>query len=115
MPQLQEIPSFQDFEGIFDFQTAMNKVREANETFMAMPAQLRARFHNDPQEFLTFTSNEENLPELEKLGMLAPEAVERLAKQRQAAEDARAAQIIENHEKNKARDTAPDPKPKGKQ
>lgn len=115
IPQLTDVPTFQAFEGIFDFQSAMNTVRQANETFMSMPANLRARFHNDPQEFLTFTSNKDNLPELEKLGLLAPEAVERLNKERQAAENAKRAQIIEEHEKNRDKPVKDTPSPKGKQ
>lgn len=71
VPQLQQLPAYQDYEGIFDFQSAMNAVREANETFMAMPAQLRARFHNEPQEFLEFCAKEENRDEARKLGLLA--------------------------------------------
>lgn len=115
MPQLAELPSFQEFTGIFDFQTAMNTVRQANETFMSMPAGLRARFHNNPQEFLEFTSNKDNLPEIEKLGLLAPEAVQRLAKERKDAEDLKRAQIIEEHEKTRDKPSRTTPDPKGKQ
>lgn len=73
MPQLQQLPAYTDYEGIFDFQTAMNTIRAAEETFMTLPAKLRARFHNEPQEFLEFCSDPENKDEARKLGLLKPE------------------------------------------
>lgn len=75
MPQLQQLPAYDDYHGIFDFQTAMNSIRKANETFMELPAKLRARFHNEPQEFLEFCANEENHDEARKLGILRPEPI----------------------------------------
>lgn len=70
MPQLEQLPSFQDFQGIFDYQTAMNAVVAARETFQSLPAKLRARFHNQPQEFIEFFDDPENRPEAEKLGLV---------------------------------------------
>lgn len=72
VPQLTELPSFGNFTGIFDFQSAQNAIRQANEQFMELPAKLRARFHNDPQEFLEFCSDADNRPEAVKLGLVAP-------------------------------------------
>lgn len=107
MPQLQRLPTYEDYEDVFDFQTAMNTVRMATETFMSLPAQLRARFHNDPQEFLAFTSDAQNLPEARKLGILSDEALKRLDEAAQADQRKREAEIIENHEKTKASKTKP--------
>ena len=98
MPQLTQLPTYQDFDNIFDFQTAMNAIRSANETFMSLPAQLRARFHNDPQEFLAFTSDEQNLPEARKLGILSPEAIAKLDKKEADANALKEQQIIEQHQ-----------------
>lgn len=78
LPQFNQLPQYADYEGIFDFQDAMNVIREAQETFMELPANLRARFHNNPQEFLEFCGDPENLPEAKKLGILSPEALQRL-------------------------------------
>ena len=39
----------------------MNAVRGAEESFMAMPAEVRSRFGNDPQAFVEFCSDEANL------------------------------------------------------
>lgn len=70
MPQITQLPSYGDYSGIFDYQTAMNTVVHAQKEFMAMPAKMRARFHNDPQELLDFLDDEENRSEAEKLGLV---------------------------------------------
>lgn len=54
LPQGLRLPTYGDYTGIFDFQTAMNAIREANVNFMQLPAEIRARFDNDPQKYLQF-------------------------------------------------------------
>lgn len=61
-----------DFEGIFDFQTAQNAVVAGKQAFMALPAKLRARFQNDPQELMAFLEDDDNQAEARKLGLLRP-------------------------------------------
>lgn len=73
MPAAMIPPSYADYEGIFDFHTAMNAVREAGESFMLMPADVRAEFQNDPQRFLAFCSDSKNLPRMRELGLAIPE------------------------------------------
>lgn len=69
-------PTYGDFgDQIFDFQSAMNAVRQADESFMRMPAQVRSRFHNSTQEFVDFCSDEGNRAEAEKLGLVIPKPV----------------------------------------
>lgn len=70
LPQAVEAPIYETFEGIFDFHSAMNAVVAAREAFEAMPASVRSRFHNEPQEFVEFVSAVENRPEAEKLGLV---------------------------------------------
>lgn len=70
LPQVLQLPAYQDYEGIFDFQTAMNAVRAAEEGFMQLPAKLRARFQNQPQQLLEFLADDENRLEAEKLGLV---------------------------------------------
>jgi len=60
---------------VFDFHSAMNAVVQARESFDAMPADVRYRFHNDPAEFAEFCFKEENLPEARRLGLILPEEV----------------------------------------
>jgi len=75
LPTPANMPQFVDFEGIFDFQTAMNAVRSADENFMRMDAKVRARFNNSPQEFLEFFANADNVEEAIRLGLAIPQAV----------------------------------------
>lgn len=80
MPQGLQPLSYSDFEGIFDFQSAMNAVRAAEESFMSMPAHVRERFSNNPQKFMDFCSAEQdgklvNLEEMRKLGLAIPPEV----------------------------------------
>lgn len=65
-------PEYGDYSGVGDFHTAMNAVRTAQETFAAVPSDVRKRFGNDPQLFLEFCSNPENVDELVKMGLAVP-------------------------------------------
>lgn len=80
MPQNVRLPEYADFDSVFDFQSAMNAARTAQESFDLMPADVRARFGNSPQAFFEFcTANEDgklvNIDELRKLGLAIPEKV----------------------------------------
>ena len=75
LPTPVNMPQYIDYEGVFDFQTAMNTVRQADENFMRMDAKVRARFNNSPQEFLEFFGNPENIDEAIRLGLAIPQAV----------------------------------------
>ena len=74
MPQGIVLPQYGDFTGVTDYQSAANALLRANDEFMKLPANLRARFENSPQKFLEFCSVKENLPELRKLGLAPAEA-----------------------------------------
>jgi phage internal scaffolding protein len=63
------MPQYVDYEGVFDFQSAMNVVRAADENFMRMDAKIRSRFHNSPQEFLEFFADPVNQDEAIRLGL----------------------------------------------
>jgi len=65
-------PFYGDFSGAEDFHTAQNKLLQANQMFMLLPAEIRDRFKNDPGNLLEFLAHEENRPEAEKLGILPP-------------------------------------------
>lgn len=59
-------PSLDDFDEVFDFQTAMNTIRRANETFAALHPDVRSRFHNDPHEFLAYVDDLRTAPDTPK-------------------------------------------------
>ena len=74
LPNAVNMPQYVDYEGVFDFQSAMNTVRQADENFMRLDAKVRARFNNSPQEFLEFFANPENSDEAIRLGLAIPKA-----------------------------------------
>jgi phage internal scaffolding protein len=74
LPEPASMPQYVDYEGVFDFQSAMNVVRQADENFMRMDAKVRARFHNSPQEFLEFFANPDNGDEAVRLGLAVSNA-----------------------------------------
>lgn len=70
LPTDVRMPTYGDFTDVIDFHSAMNVVASARESFDAMPAEVRARFHNNPGEFVDFCSDGENLAEAIKLGLV---------------------------------------------
>lgn len=72
LPDDVRSPQYGDFTSVLDYQGALNAVMEADREFMRLPADLRARFHNDPQALLSFVGNDENREEAQKLGLLKP-------------------------------------------
>lgn len=74
LPTGVRAPTYADFDEAIDYHTAMNVVVAARESFMAMPADVRARFANDPGAFVAFCSDENNRAEAEKLGLIVPGA-----------------------------------------
>lgn len=58
-----------DFTSSFDYQSALDKINEADDLFMAIPSQIRMRFANDPAAFLKFTSDPANADELVRMGL----------------------------------------------
>lgn len=74
LPTAATMPQYVDYEGVFDFQSAMNVVKAADENFMRLDAKVRARFNNSPQAFLEFFANPDNAEEAIHLGLAIPKA-----------------------------------------
>lgn len=74
LPQNIRLPQYGDFVAINDFHQAANAIAQANEAFDQLPAKVRARFQNDPGQFVDFCTSEGNEEELRKLGLLPPAA-----------------------------------------
>lgn len=72
LPDPVSMPQYIDYEGVFDFQSAMNVIRQADENFARLDARVRARFQNSPQAFLEFFSNPANQDEAIRLGLALP-------------------------------------------
>ena len=55
--QAVNMPTYGDFTGIGDYRQALDAVSAANASFMALPANVRERFDNDPALFVDFCSS----------------------------------------------------------
>ena len=75
LPTALHPPTYGDFVGISDYQTALNAINAADDAFMEMPANVRSRFDNDAGKFVEFCSDPANRDEMLKLGLLDPAVV----------------------------------------
>lgn len=64
------LPTTADFVEATDYQTSMNTIVQARESFMQLPSNIRARFDNNPQKVLAFLEDENNKDEAIKLGLV---------------------------------------------
>ncbi len=69
-------PQYGDFSGITDYQSALNAVMAAQDSFLQLPAKVRARFDNDPALFVEFASDEANKDEMKAMGLLSQETAQ---------------------------------------
>jgi phage internal scaffolding protein len=76
LPDQVAMPRSGDFTNVPDFHTAMNLIRTTQEEFLRVPADIRARFSNDPQQFMEFLEDEGNREEAYKMGLLKSVSVE---------------------------------------
>lgn len=60
-----------DFTDVVDYETSLQRIDRAQQSFAALPAKIRDRFHNDPAELIEFVSNADNRDEAIKLGLIA--------------------------------------------
>lgn len=66
---------FGDFSDVDSFHTSLNRVIAAQNAFMELPADVRARFNNDPGQLIAFLSDEANRDEAVKLGLVVKKEV----------------------------------------
>lgn len=68
-----DIPAMEfKFDEVFDYQSAMNALIEADKAFMSLPSSTREFFHNDPQAMITFLSDSKNRDRAIELGLVNP-------------------------------------------
>lgn len=65
-------PTYGDFTGVDDYQSALNAIIAADDAFMKMPADVRTRFDNSAAKFVEFCSDDKNREEAVKLGLVVP-------------------------------------------
>ncbi len=61
-----------DFSNVADYQTALNKVIETQDSFQSLPPEVRIKFANDPGQLLEFINDNKNYDEAVKLGLVEP-------------------------------------------
>lgn len=72
LPESVRVPTYGDFTLVGDYRSAIEAVKAAEDSFMAMPADTRSQFDNDPQRFLEFCENPSNLEAMRKMGLAVP-------------------------------------------
>lgn len=60
---------FTDLPDPFSYQDALNLTIQAQHSFSQLPSDIRARFGNDPAQFLAFTGDPANAQELINMGL----------------------------------------------
>lgn len=65
-------PQYGDFSNITTYHEAVNQIMLAQDMFESLPAKLRQQFNNDPELFVDFCSNPENLEQLQEMGLAEP-------------------------------------------
>lgn len=70
MPQPTSKLYYGDFTENLSYQECLNKVISAQSAFQSLPAKIRDRFQNDPQQLLSFLADNKNHAEAVKLGIV---------------------------------------------
>lgn len=63
-------PNYGDFSDLVDLPVLLDRIREADRSFMVLPASVRERFDNDVSKLLDFVSDDKNVEEAVKLELL---------------------------------------------
>lgn len=72
LPEDLRVPINADFDEILDYHTAANRLLEADDAFMQMPAAIRERFGNSAGAFVDFVSDPKNVDQCREWGLATP-------------------------------------------
>lgn len=75
LPPAGQSPTYYDFVGMPDLQSAMHDLIDAEKAFASLPAKVRKEFDNDPLRFVEYASNGDNLEQMRTWGLAEPEAI----------------------------------------
>lgn len=64
-------PRYADLSTAPTYLEAMQRIQEADEMFMSLPASIRSEFSNSPSQFLDFVTNPKNAEKMQQMGLLA--------------------------------------------
>lgn len=73
LPASVRVGSYGDFATDVDLLAAQLLIKSAEAQFDSLPARVRERFRNSPEEFLKFVQDRKNQEEARKLGLLQEE------------------------------------------
>ncbi len=65
-------PFYVDAADLPDYQASLQLVRDAHESFEALPARVRSEFDNDPEKFVAFASDPKNKDQMRDWGLGRP-------------------------------------------
>ena len=88
----QKPKMYGDFSNVQDYVSAFAIVQKAHEQFGNLDADIRARFHNNPSEFLNFATDASNIDEMVTLGLATKKVVEAPITQSEAKAEASTSQ-----------------------
>lgn len=76
LPNNLRMPITDEFVETMDYQSALNKLIEADKAFMELPADVRKQFQNDAGAFVDFVSDPANVEQCREWGLAMPAAKE---------------------------------------
>jgi phage internal scaffolding protein len=62
--------NYSDVSNVPSYQEALHIVESAHTAFESLPSSIRKRFSNNPQDFLDFVHNPDNLEEMKEMGLI---------------------------------------------
>lgn len=65
-------PQYLDLSEVPDLATAHQIIQNATAEFMALPANVRREFDNDPMEFIRYAENPDNIEKMREWGLAKP-------------------------------------------
>ncbi|QXP08032.1 MAG: internal scaffolding protein [Arizlama microvirus] len=69
VPGTDRPPMYGDFTEVKDFHTQLSAIRRVEEAFLLLPAKVRNRFQNNPQDLINFLEDSKNDKEAVALGL----------------------------------------------
>jgi len=80
LPRTPRTPLYADVSNVPDYQTLLNTINQVRDLFMTYPAEIRAKFNNDPAIMLDYIEKPENRDTAVQLGLLPGAPTEDLTK-----------------------------------
>lgn len=70
MPPIKSGGLYGDFSTVEDFHTSVQRVQDANNDFLALPSEIRKKFHQNPAELIEFLNNPDNYEKAVEYGLI---------------------------------------------